>query len=69
MDYGTIKMFDQLKGFGFIVTEDDDEVYFSRHDVHPKFRNALIREGLKVGFDIKREIKGDRAVNVRILGD
>lgn len=68
MEHGYIKMYDPLKGFGFITTEDEDDVYFSKQDIHPKFRNAVIREGLKVGFDLKREIKGDRAVNVRILG-
>ncbi len=67
MQKGVIKMFDPLKGFGFIVTEDDDDVYFSQQDVHPKSRNKVIREGLQVGFDLKREMKGDRAVNVRIL--
>ena len=67
MEKGFIKMYDSLKGFGFIITEDDDELYFSKQDIHPKSRNSLLREGLKVGFDPKREMKGDRAVNVRIL--
>lgn len=67
MEKGIIKMYDQIKGFGFIVTEDDDDLYFSKNDIHPKSRNAIIREGLKVGYDMKREIKGDRAINVRVL--
>lgn len=67
MERGIIKMYDQIKGFGFIVTEDDDDLYFSKNDIHPKSRNAIIREGLNVGFDMKREMKGDRAINVRVL--
>ncbi|MEL6820659.1 MAG: cold shock domain-containing protein [Calditrichota bacterium] len=67
MEKGIIKMYDQIKGFGFIVTEDDDDLYFSKNDIHPKSRNAIIREGLTVGYDMKREIKGDRAINVRVL--
>lgn len=67
MEHGYIKMYDPLKQFGFIVSEDDDELYFSERDIHPKFRNLPIREGLRVGFDLKREQKGDRAVNVRLL--
>lgn len=67
MEKGIIKMYDRLKGFGFIITEEEDELYFSKQDIHPKSRNMLLREGLKVGFDLKREMKGDRAVNVRIL--
>lgn len=67
MEKGFIKMYDNLKGFGFIVTEDEDELYFSKQDIHPKSANILLREGLKVGFDIKREMRGDRAVNVRVM--
>ncbi|RMF61337.1 MAG: cold-shock protein, partial [Calditrichaeota bacterium] len=51
----------------FITTEEDEDVFFTKADLHPKSRNATLREGLKVGFDLKREIKGDRAVNVRVL--
>jgi len=67
MQSGIIKMIDSAKGFGFIITEDDDEVYFSVTDIHPKSRGQSFREGDRVGFDVKREIKGDRAVNIRHL--
>lgn len=66
MKTGIIKMIDQIKGFGFIMTNEDDEVYFSMSDVHPKFRNVSFGEGDEVGFDLKREMRGDRAVNVRL---
>lgn len=64
---GIIKMINSIKGFGFIISEDDDEIYFHLKDLHPKFRNHLVKEGDKVGFDVKREMKGDRAVNIRLL--
>ncbi|GAB4342682.1 MAG: hypothetical protein Kow0037_30230 [Calditrichia bacterium] len=67
MEKGVIKMIDHFQGYGFIVTEDDDEVYFNLKDLHPKYRNARLMEGDRVGFDLKRELKGDRAVNVRKL--
>ncbi|RMG61708.1 MAG: cold shock domain-containing protein [Calditrichaeota bacterium] len=67
MQRGVIKMFDHLKGYGFIESEEGDDLYFSKNDLHPKSRNVLLREGLKVGFDVRREMKGDRAVNVRVL--
>jgi CspA family cold shock protein len=67
MQTGLVKMFDHFKGYGFIITEDGDEVYFSQQDIHPKHKNVIIKENMKVGFDFKREMKGDRAVNVRIL--
>jgi len=64
---GVVKTVDYLKGFGFIVTEDDEDVYFSLKDMHPKFRSYRVKEGDRVGFDLKREMRGDRAVNVRPL--
>ena len=67
MQTGFIKMFDHIKGFGFILTDAGDEIYFSQQDIHPKYKNMLIKENMKVGFDFKREMKGDRAVNVRII--
>ena len=67
MDKGIIKMIDASKGFGFILSEDEDELYFNLQDIHPKFRGASLREGDQVGFDLKREIKGDRAINIRKL--
>ena len=67
METGTVKMFDHFKGYGFIVTDDGDEIYFSQKDVHPKYKNVLIKENMKVGYDSKREMRGDRAVNIRIL--
>jgi len=67
MDKGIIKMIDLSKGFGFIVAEDEDEIYFNLQDIHPKFRGTSLGEGDQVGFDLKREIKGDRAINIRKL--
>lgn len=67
MHTGRIKMYDSLKGFGFIITDDDEDLYFSRQDIHPKSKNTPLREGLKVSFDRKREMKGDRAVNIRVV--
>ncbi|MEJ2050349.1 MAG: cold shock domain-containing protein [Calditrichota bacterium] len=67
MDRGVIKIIDHRKGFGFILTADEDEVFFNLQDIHPKFRGISLREGDLVGFDLKREIKGDRAINIRKL--
>lgn len=67
METGIVKMFDHFKGYGFVTTEDGDDIYFSAQDIHPKYKNIPIKEDMKVGFDFKREMKGDRAVNVRIL--
>ena len=67
MEKGIVKMLDVVKGFGFILSEDEDEIYFNLNDIHPKSRGMTFREGDPVAFDLKREIKGDRAVNIRHL--
>jgi len=67
MQKGIIKKIDYIKGFGFILTEDDDEIFFNLRDTHPKFKNKVFKEGETVGFDLKREMKGDRAINLRLL--
>ncbi len=67
MESGMIKMIDPIKGFGFIITEEEDEVYFNFQDIHPKYRGQNFQEGDRVGFDLKREIKGNRAINIRHL--
>jgi cold shock CspA family protein len=67
MEYGIIKMVDTIKQFGFIVGEDEEEYYFSFQDIHPKWRNQPFREGDRVGFDIRHDMRGDRAVNIRKL--
>ncbi|HFE65432.1 MAG TPA: cold shock domain-containing protein [Caldithrix sp.] len=65
MQKGIIKMLDPIKGYGFIVTENEDEIYFNLQDMHPKYRNVRLREGDSVGFDVRRELQGDRAINIR----
>ena len=67
METGIVKMYDHFKGYGFITAGDGDEVYFNKKDIHPKYKNVIIKENMKVGFDVKREMTGDRAVNIRIL--
>ena len=64
---GVVKMYDTHKGFGFITSEDDDDLFFTLGDIHPKFKNRPMHEGMTVGYDLKREMRGDRAINIRII--
>ncbi len=65
MQYGTVKMWNSGKGFGFIVSEDDDELFVHASDLHITLQQKGLREGQRVGFDIRQEMKGDKAINVR----
>lgn len=66
MQYGYVKMWDASKGFGFIVTEDEDELFVHVSDLDVSVTGKKLKEGQKVAFDIRREFKGDKAVNVRV---
>jgi CspA family cold shock protein len=67
MQTGTVKMWDASKGFGFITTEDDDDLFVHLSDLHISVNNQRLSEGQAVKFDIKRDMKGDRAINVKVV--
>ena len=66
MQSGTVKMWNAQKGFGFIVTEDEDELFVNVGDLHPSVNRKHLIEGESVRFDTKSDMKGDKAVNVRL---
>jgi CspA family cold shock protein len=67
MQSGTVKMWDNTKGFGFITTDKNDDLFVHSSDLHVSVKNQRLIEGQVVKFDIRREMKGDRAINVRIV--
>ncbi|MFQ5637223.1 MAG: cold-shock protein [bacterium] len=66
MQMGTVKMWDSGKGYGFIVSDDDDELFVHANDLHVSIQNKRLREGQRVKFDVSREMKGDKAIRVRL---
>ncbi len=54
------------KGFGFITSDDDDDLFVHSTDLHISVSNQRLVEGQSVKFDIKRDMKGDRAINVKL---
>ncbi len=62
MSNGTVKFFNEGKGFGFITPEDGGKDVF----VHVNGLNDDIREGDKVSFDVEEGQKGLNAVNVTL---
>lgn len=67
MKTGTVKMWDSGRGFGFITLDDeDDDIFVNIADIHPSVRGKKLFEGQKVKFDVKTDMKGDKAVNVRL---
>jgi len=60
---GTVKFFNESKGFGFIKPDDSSEDIF----VHSSGLVDNIQENDKVEYDMERGKKGMNAVNVRVI--
>ena len=65
MHFGIIKHWDSSKGFGFITTDEDEDVFLHVSDLAVNLNPQQLKEGLRVKFDIKSDMRGDKAVNVR----
>lgn len=63
MSTGTVKFFNDSKGFGFIIEEGTGKEHF----VHISGLIDEIREGDEVEFDLKEGKKGLNAINVKVL--
>ncbi len=63
MKKGTVKFFNESKGFGFVVENGSKAEYF----VHISGLIDEIREGDEVEFELKEGKKGLNAVNVRVI--
>ncbi|MEK6566699.1 MAG: cold shock domain-containing protein [Bacteroidota bacterium] len=64
MQKGTVKFYNDSKGFGFIKAEDGEEVFFHKTNVKDTgFRNIL-RQGDAVEFEMKSEQRGKRAISI-----
>ncbi|GGF67713.1 MULTISPECIES: cold-shock protein [Wenyingzhuangia] len=63
MKKGTVKFFNESKGFGFIIDDETKQDYF----VHISGLIDEVREGDAVEFDLKEGRKGLNAVDVKAL--
>ena len=63
MSKGTVKFFNDWKGFGFITEEGSN----TEHFVHISGLIDEIREGDLVEFDLEEGRKGLNAVNVKVV--
>ena len=63
MSNGTVKFFNDSKGFGFITPDDGGKDVF----VHVNGLNeTTLNEGDKVSYDVEEGKKGPNAVNVSL---
>jgi CspA family cold shock protein len=62
MNKGTVKFFNEAKGFGFIKGDNGQEIF-----VHISSLKEEIRENDEVTYDTQEGKKGLNAVNVRLV--
>ncbi len=66
MAQGTVKWFNAEKGFGFISTENGQDVFAHFSEIQTNGFKTL-EEGQKVEFDVEEGQRGPQAVNITKL--
>lgn len=62
MSKGTVKFFNESKGYGFITEDDSNTEYF----VHVSGLIEKVKEGDHVEFELTEGRKGLNAINVKV---
>jgi cold shock protein len=65
MPTGTVKWFNDDKGFGFITPDDQGKDLFVHHTGIGGEGFKSLQEGMKVSYDAEPGDKGPKAVNVK----
>ncbi len=65
MTEGTVKRWLDMRGFGFIETDEYEKDVFVHHEA-VKGKSSL-REGERVRFDVEEGDRGPKAINVEVI--
>ena len=67
IESGTVKWFNDEKGYGFIARESGDDVFVHFTAINMEGRRTL-QEGQSVTFEVESGQKGPQASNVSLVG-
>ncbi|MFM0220200.1 MULTISPECIES: cold-shock protein [Paraburkholderia] len=67
MTTGTVKRFNDAKGFGFITPDDGGEDLFAHFSEVQGSGFKTLQENHKVSFDVKQGPQGKQAANIKPL--
>ena len=66
MQQGTIKWFNDAKGFGFVTSDEGEDLFIHCRDIS-NYAPGHLLDGDRVSFEATRTHKGLRAVNARLV--
>ena len=67
MPEGTVKWFNNTKGFGFIQSDEGGDVFVHQTEIQTDGYRSL-QEGSRVQFELTKGEKGPKAAQVKIIG-
>ncbi len=67
MPTGSVKWFNDDKGFGFITPDDQSKDLFVHHSAIDGDGFKSLTEGAKVSYDAEAGDKGPKAANVKLI--
>ena len=69
MPTGRVKWFNNAKGYGFILPEENGEDYFAHYSAIQMDGYKTLKAGQLVSFDILDGPKGQHAINITPVDD
>ena len=66
MPQGTVKWFNDTKGFGFLQSDDGQDIFVHHSDIQADGFRSLT-EGTRVEFEMVQSEKGPKALNVHMI--